>query len=506
MISREEYRDKVRGCWFGKCLAGAVGMPYEGVPFTVELSEDKLELANVPNDDLELQLVWLEAVERFGTALTAKNLGEIWLKRIPSGCDEYSIALYNMKRGVMPPASGYLNNFFCDGMGATIRSEIWALLYAGRPDAAGHFACFDAEVDHHGDGVRGEEFMAYAEAHAVEFSDTEKALRFALSKMPETSRIYRQLKEVFDMYDNNVSDKEARNHLLLNYQTTPNFTDCVMNLMFIVNGLLRGKGDFIKTIFDIVSYGRDTDCTAATAGAFLGCVYGMKAFPEKYLGAVENKLALSSFVSDIPGVPLTLDALTEKTVELHEKLLHSLPEEKYPVYTPYQPVAGELPQLWKSSFLILDNDRHDVAAAKRAMAETGKVPPEYAKFIREFDTPYLDLSEYGKVRRLSLLAAVDASELTIPPEQLVFMAAADVGLRVFLDDVRILNNHSRHKMVPAFHRVQGGAAFNLPLERGKKLRVLHVELFHYEAPAKACVMFGNTANDLCDEIKFTAKM
>lgn len=502
MISCAEYKDKVCGCWFGKCLAGAIGMPYEGVPFTVTLSEDELELANVPNDDLELQLVWLEAVERFGTALTSQALGDIWLKRIPSGCDEYSIALFNMRRGVMPPASGYLNNYFCDGMGATIRSEIWALLFAGRPDAAGYFACRDAEVDHHGDGVLGEEFMAYAEAYAVEYSNIESALRYALDMMPEQSRIKRQLKIVFDMYDGGATDEEARSFLLMNYQTHPNFTDCVMNLMFIVNGLLRGKGDFIKTILDIVSYGRDTDCTAATAGAFLGCVYGMKVFPEKYLGAVENELALSSFVSDIPGVPLTLDALTEKIVLLHEKLIPDLSATKYPAYIPYKPKPGELPQLWKSSFLILDNDKHDVETAKKMLAEDGKVSPEYAPFVREFDTPYLDLSSYGNVRRLSLLTVINAEALTIPPDKLVFMACADVGLRVFIDDVRVLNNHSRHKMVPAFHRVQGGAAFNYPLKCGDK-KLLHVELFHCTAPLKACIMFGNTANDLCDGIKFT---
>ena len=46
------FADKVRGAWFGKCLAGAIGMPFEGVPFSLELKEENLRLANVPNDDL----------------------------------------------------------------------------------------------------------------------------------------------------------------------------------------------------------------------------------------------------------------------------------------------------------------------------------------------------------------------------------------------------------------------------------------------------------------------
>ena len=75
----------------------------------------------LPNDDLELQLVWLEALERHGAALTCRDLGEVWKKRIHHGCDEYSIAVYNLTHGLTPPATGYCNNFFADGMGAAIR-------------------------------------------------------------------------------------------------------------------------------------------------------------------------------------------------------------------------------------------------------------------------------------------------------------------------------------------------------------------------------------------------
>ena len=90
-------RDKIYGCWFGKCLGGAVGMPYEGVPYTVNMTEESIHLSDVPNDDLELQLVWLETLRTHGISLRCADLGEIWKKRIPCGCDEYSIALYNWK-------------------------------------------------------------------------------------------------------------------------------------------------------------------------------------------------------------------------------------------------------------------------------------------------------------------------------------------------------------------------------------------------------------------------
>ena len=476
-------------------------MPYEGVPYTLNITEESIHLSNVPNDDLELQLVWLESLRTHGINLRAADLGEIWKKRIPCGCDEYSIALFNLAHGIPAPASGWKNNFFADGMGATIRSEIWALIFAGRPDAAGFFASQDAQVDHWGDGVRGEVFMAMAEAHACQYSDIEKALRFALEKTAPGCRLRQTLERVFAMYDSGVGDQEARNELLLHEQRTANFTDCVMNLAFAVHSLLRGGGDFLKTVLEAVSFGRDTDCTAASCGAFLGIARGMKAFHEKWRALVDNNLVLSDFVSDIPGVPKTLDDLTEQTLELHDRLAAELSAEPYPDYVPYKP-APDLPEVWHSEWLVLDDSKHDIAKVKAALAETGHIPEELRTKIVSFDTPYMDLSPYGNnVTRLHLLSFLEVSNADIPRKELVFMAAADVGMRVWMDGVRILNHHSRQKMIPAFHRTEGGATFHLPVECGSR-HLFHVELFHCTVPVKCCIMFGNTNNDLLDGFNF----
>ena len=70
-LNSNTYRDKIYACWLGKNIGGTMGGPFEG----------KRELLNVtgfttpkdtvlPNDDLDLQLVWLAALETTG----AKNL------------------------------------------------------------------------------------------------------------------------------------------------------------------------------------------------------------------------------------------------------------------------------------------------------------------------------------------------------------------------------------------------------------------------------------------------
>ncbi|MDR0931621.1 MAG: ADP-ribosylglycohydrolase family protein [Victivallales bacterium] len=495
------YQDKVRGAWFGKCLAGAIGMPFEGVPFAVELTEEQIYLKDVPNDDLELQLVWMDALKKHGIALRCTDLADNWLHQIKHGCDEYSTTIHNMQHGIMPPQSGAYNNFFADGMGATIRSEIWALLFPERPDAAGFFAQQDAEVDHWGDGVRGEIFMAMAEAHACVHSNIEEALRFAYNALDKESRLYRTLTRVFEMYDKKVSDFDAKNDLWLPEQRNFNFTDCVMNLSFIVHSLLRGKGDFLKTVLLAVSFGRDTDCTAASCGAFLGIAKGMKVFPKQWLGKVKNELCLSAFVTAIPGVPLTLDDLVAQTLELHNKLEKQLPAEKYPAYTHCQ-LPQNPPKFDHSSWLILDDEQFDIPAIEKQLRATGKCPEELKKYVVSFDTLFLDLSRFARdFNRLHLFSFLTVNHNETPVDEIMMSVTADVGERLWMDGIRLTNHHSRAKMLPSFHRAEGGVTFHMALKPGEK-HFFHWELAFCIAPLRACLMFGNSYNDHLDGFDF----
>ena len=495
------FQDKVRGCWFGKCLAGAIGMPFEGVPYTLSPREEDICLRDVPNDDLELQLVWLDAVKQHRLGLTCRDLAAFWLNKIKHGCDEYSLAIHNLQHGIMPPASGWKNNFFANGMGATIRSEIWALLFPERPDAAGYFARQDAEVDHWGDGVRGEIFMAMAEAYACTRSEIEPALRFAFEQLGDDSVLKTELGRVFARFDSGMTEADARRELLLTLQREPNFTDCIMNLSFIVHALLYGGGDFLKTVFLTISFGRDTDCTAASCGAFLGIAKGMEVFPVKWRSLVKDQLCLSDFVSCIPGVPLTLTDLIAQTIEWHDRLAGELPPEPYPAYTPYQP-SGELPEIDHQEWLIVDADEVDTAALEEELRRTGKCPDGLRGNIVAFDTLFMDLSPYVKeYRTYKLYSFLTVNHTATPPSAITLSVTADTGTRLFMDGERITQHYSRQKMLPSFHRPEGGGAFQMPLTHGSTHLVCW-EFFFAHAPLRACIMFGNQYQDHLDGFDF----
>src|SRR5690606_22909773 len=104
--------------------------------------------------------------------------------------DEYGYALHNLRRGIVPPVSGWFNNPFADCMGAPIRSEIWAMIAPGLPELAAFYAWQDAVVDHAGgEGVWGEMLFAAIQSAAFIESGPKTLIEFGLSMIPPQSRV-----------------------------------------------------------------------------------------------------------------------------------------------------------------------------------------------------------------------------------------------------------------------------------------------------------------------------
>ena len=158
----EEYRKKVLGCWMGKNIGGTLGGPFEGIPFKNNLTYyDPVPTGSMPNDDLELQAMYVAALDRMEKPeVNREILAEIWKKHMNFHCDEYAVAMRNLALGIRPPWTGIFDNYYVNGMGAAIRSELWACLAPGNPELAVKFAREDACIDHSGDGIEAEVFFA----------------------------------------------------------------------------------------------------------------------------------------------------------------------------------------------------------------------------------------------------------------------------------------------------------------------------------------------------------
>ena len=169
VISIKDYRNAVMGCWMGKNVGGTLGAPMEWFRQVNDVTfyEQELDGNPLPNDDLDIQLLWLIAMEEQGIHVNARTLGDYWMHYITPHWAEYGIAKANMKAGLQPPLSGTFGNPFKDSCGSYIRSEIWACIAPGCPERAVRFAYEDAIIDHgNGEGVYGEVFCAAFESAA----------------------------------------------------------------------------------------------------------------------------------------------------------------------------------------------------------------------------------------------------------------------------------------------------------------------------------------------------
>jgi len=292
-IPYEEYLDKTYGCWIGKCVAGTIGGPHEGAKelfdfkFTREMIEKML-----PNDDLDLQVLWLSVLEEKGIAFTEDDLADAFLNRCPYAPGEYAFFKKNYARGIHPPESGrYNNRYYINGMGCPIRSEIWACISPGNPGMAAYLASKDGVLDHAGDSVFAEQFLAAIEAAAFLDNNLEKLVDIGLGVIPGNSKTAAVIRHVRDWCRESDDWRYVRSRVLREYGH-PDCTNMYQNIGITLLALLLGKKDFIETTMIAVNCGFDTDCTCATAGAILGIIHGAEKLMQDYdLG--EQKFSLS---------------------------------------------------------------------------------------------------------------------------------------------------------------------------------------------------------------------
>ena len=78
-MTKNEFRSRIMGCWMGKNIGGTLGMPMEWkrCKNNVNYYTHDLNGEPLPNDDLDIQILWLLAWKKGDFILTPKILGNI---------------------------------------------------------------------------------------------------------------------------------------------------------------------------------------------------------------------------------------------------------------------------------------------------------------------------------------------------------------------------------------------------------------------------------------------
>ncbi|NSW91097.1 MAG: ADP-ribosylglycohydrolase family protein [Firmicutes bacterium] len=325
-LNNEVFRDKVMGCWLGKNAGGTLGEPLEGKFGKEEMFDvcwyPNLPEGGIPNDDLEIQLIWLQALLQKGPGITSVDLVEYWLDCIAYNFDEYGLSKTNMKKGLLPPVCGWYNNAFRDCMGSPIRSEIWACVTPGHPEIAAKYAFNDAICDHGGgESVFGEVYNAVVQSAAFVMSDKFKLIELGLASIPEDCLTHQSIAMAVELFRAGVDWKESRNRLKERFYN-PIAQYSPLNLGFQTIGWLYGE-DFGDAICKAVNCGWDTDCTAATLGATLGIIMGAKKLPKKWIEPLGDKITTNMSTGGIQNLtaPTNINELTDIVCEQARRVL-----------------------------------------------------------------------------------------------------------------------------------------------------------------------------------------
>ena len=340
MLNYTTLREKILGCFNGKNAGGALGAPFELLPRGIHdvsyYVQENIEGNPPPNDDLDLQLVWLYAAEKYGARVNSHNLAECWTSFITPDWAEYGAAKRNLAAGMLPPLSGSVGNIYRNSNGAWIRTEIWACLAPAHPDVAVRYAIEDAMVDHSEEGVYATAFCAALESAAFVCSDVRELLDIAATYLPENSACRDAVDIAKSSYAEGVDYLTCRQRILMKYTSSfgvghsklgaikdefvglerPGF-DAPTHVGFVALSLLYGDGDFEKTICIATNCGEDTDCTAGTVGAVYGIIYGDKAMPEKWmkpLGGIINTCCIE--LNGGLTIPKTTAEFTDRIMRL----------------------------------------------------------------------------------------------------------------------------------------------------------------------------------------------
>ena len=500
-LNLNEYRDKVLGCWAGKNIGGTLGTPYEGDRNTHDIEFFRPEDANAPapNDDLDLQLVWLAALERYGVqGITKERMAEMWMGHIIGPWGEYINCKLNIANGLYPPLSGSCNNEqWKYSNGAWIRSEIWACINPGMPDEAIRFAYIDSCVDHCGEGIYAEMFTAATEAAAFICNDIDQIIDIGLSKIPEECRVAKLIKLVRECHSSGRDWRQCRDEIVrandLGWFQAPG------NVAFAVTGLVFGEGDFGKSLCIAVDCGDDTDCSAGYVGALLGIISGYGKLPERWRDYIGNSIktcALNSFeMWDCPP-PKTIQELTARTVSIGR--ISSIVN------------AGTLPSLENAPTCILPEQISLCMDRKGAEALIAKSPYELEYRI-PFGVIYVDYHEGP------YCSPGESKEITVSIEQFTgtyddasFEWILPDGWKSSIPEAHLISLYStrgsiKQSLVPgAFGKAVQYVQLKVSLASRNASVILQVPFIHKDSVNY--VVYGNPDNFIHDWNRWKNKM
>ncbi|MFP3938358.1 MAG: ADP-ribosylglycohydrolase family protein [Phycisphaerae bacterium] len=286
-------------CWTPEQIQQKYGYldSLEAYPHYGERGIDWMRPPGTTEDGIERQKLFVAAIEEKGGRIdirdfgqTAARLTDIEHMRFMTEPNDQRL-MHLIKQGVPASEVGRLTSW--SGLISVARaSHPIGLINAGDPTAAardvrevGLFCFPPTDVSHDWSAIYAAATAEACKPDATVESVVDTAGRFA------TPRIRPELERALKIAAEHRAYEPFRDEFYRHYcgcgGNYPFSSACeIVSKSFAV--FVRVNGDAKQAILDAVSFGRDTDCLAATAGGLAGALSGVDALPQEWIRTVDE--------------------------------------------------------------------------------------------------------------------------------------------------------------------------------------------------------------------------
>lgn len=285
-VRSAEFTDKTRAAWMAQLVGAAAGTALEGysaenIQRVFGAITDYPRQPNTYNDDITFEIAFLDAWQEKGPEVKGVDICARWTSLIPAAWSAEAIALANIRRGLVPPATGTTGNPFDEWIGAQMRGVICGMVAPGMAREAARLAWLDGEISHSGNGILGEVFNAVLAARAFTLRDARELVTSTVALFADNTEYGAVVQHALETSRESADWQSAWAICDARYEeynwihTYPNAAAQVIALWF-------GEGDFDRTLEIICNIGHDVDCNAAQILCVLAIQQGSNCIDERW--------------------------------------------------------------------------------------------------------------------------------------------------------------------------------------------------------------------------------
>ena len=310
-MSKGTLMDKIKGGWAGQTIGVVFGAPtefkfqgttvqdYQPVPWSEGYVKYWWDKKPGLFDDIYNDLTFVQTFEEAGLDCPVDTLANrfAWAEYHLAHANQ--AARYNIRNGIMPPASGHwLNNPHADDLDFQIEADFIGLMSPGMINQTMEIAGKVGHIMNSGDGFYGGAFVSALYSNAFLSKDIPFVVAQSLAVIPAESQFYQCIADVirwhkqypedweqcwFELHKKWNKDVGCPKGVFLSFNI-----DAKINAAYIALALLYGEGDFSQSLDIATRCGQDSDCNPGSVGGVLGVMYGYSNIPEFWLKPLQE--------------------------------------------------------------------------------------------------------------------------------------------------------------------------------------------------------------------------